>query len=300
MVGVSVQAVWKWVGQYNGQGLLGLQGRGRGGRRWSYLTEEQELHLLNSLEEKAEKGDVLTARQVLPLACNAAGRKVSLAYVYGLLHRHQWRKLGPGPRHVKSDADARETFKKLPGLIEEKAREAPAGAAIRVLFEDEWRFGRISDRRRCRAPLPIRPQAGSQIVRQYVYAFIAPCPFDGRIASLILPWSDTTAMTVFLKHTARQFAGDFCILILDGAGWHHADELDVPENIRLLFLPPYSPELNPVEHVWEHLRETQFRNDALPDLDAVEDRLMDGIRDLTVKPDLVTSMALFSWIKLYV
>jgi len=112
MAGVSVQAVWKWVGQYNRQGPMGLRGRGRGGRRWSYLTEDEERQLLFALQERAVRGDILTAKQILPLACDAAGREVSLGYVYGLLRRHGWRKLGPRPHHVKGDPEAREQFKK--------------------------------------------------------------------------------------------------------------------------------------------------------------------------------------------
>jgi len=112
MVGVSVQAVWKWVGQYNRQGPMGLLRRGRGGRRWSFLTTRQETDLLRSLEARAVRGDILTAKQVLPLACDAAGRDVSLAYVYSLLRRRGWRKVGPRPHHVKGDAEARERFKK--------------------------------------------------------------------------------------------------------------------------------------------------------------------------------------------
>jgi transposase len=112
MVGVSVQAVWKWVGQYNRQGPPGLRRRGRGGRRWSFLTVAQESELLRSLEARAARGDILTAKQVLPLASDAAGRDVSLAYVYSLLRRQGWRKLGPRPHHVKGDAEARAQFKK--------------------------------------------------------------------------------------------------------------------------------------------------------------------------------------------
>lgn len=112
MVGVSVQAVWKWVGQYNRHGFRGLHRKGRGGRRWSFLTVEEESDLLRSLEARAARGDILTAKQILPLACDAAGREVSLAYVYSLLRRQGWRKLGPRPHHVKGNAEAREQFKK--------------------------------------------------------------------------------------------------------------------------------------------------------------------------------------------
>jgi len=168
---------------------------------------------------------------------------------------------------------------------------------VRLLFQDEGRFGRISDHRRCWAPLPVRPAVGSQVVRQYVYAFVALCPFEGRLASLILPWSDTASMSIFLAHVARQFPDQFCIMVLDGAGWHHASDLRIPPNMALLFLPPYSPELNPVEHVWEHIRENNFRNDALASLDQVEERLMEGIRQLIGDPQTVINMTLFNWIK---
>lgn len=71
-------------------------------------------------------------------------------------------------------------------------------------------------------------------------------------------------MTLFLRHTAQEFADSFCLMLLDGAGWQHAQDLVLPDNLRLLFPPPYSPELNPVEHVWEHLRENHFGNDTPP------------------------------------
>jgi transposase len=86
-------------------------------------------------------------------------------------------------------------------------------------------------------------------------------------------------------------------MILDGAGWHHAHALEIPENMVLLFLPPYSPELNPVEHIWGHLRDYYFRNRTFENLDAVEEALMDGLVNLINTPELVKSMALFSWLK---
>jgi hypothetical protein len=140
------------------------------------------------------------------------------------------------------------------------------------LFQDEGRFGRINDTRRCWAPLPTRPVVGQQVVREYLYGFVAVSPFDGRCASLILPWVDAQTMSIFLRHAAQEFCDTFCLMLLDGAGWHHARDLVLPENLRLLFLPPYSPELNPVEHIWDYLRENHFGNDALPTLEAVGQR----------------------------
>ena len=112
MLQVSKQAVWLWIGQYNKTGPEGLNRSGRGGRRWAFLSLAQEEELLMSLEKEAADGELLTAKQILPKIEAVVGESVSMAYVYRLLHRHRWRKIGPRPRHVKADREAQETFKK--------------------------------------------------------------------------------------------------------------------------------------------------------------------------------------------
>jgi hypothetical protein len=166
---------------------------------------------------------------------------------------------------------------------------------IRLLFQDEGRFGRISDLRRCWAPLPCRPVVGHQVIREYIYAMTAVSPLDGRLTSLIMPWVDSGTMSIFLAHTEQTFAGDFCLMLLDGAGWHRAKELRVPETIKLIPLPAYSPELNPVEHIWEYLRENIFKNFVLQSLDEVIDLLADGLKFLSQQPEIVRSMTCFDW-----
>jgi transposase len=109
---VSKQAVWLWVGQYNRQGPGALERAGRGGRRWGFLSLEQEAHLLGDWEQRAQRGQVLTAKALRPGLAQAAGRAVSMAYVYRVLKRHRWRKLGPRPRHVKASVRQQEAFKK--------------------------------------------------------------------------------------------------------------------------------------------------------------------------------------------
>jgi transposase len=112
MVGVSKQAVWLWISQYNRRGPTGLYRQGRGGRRWGFLTWEEEEALLASLADEAKEGKVITAPQIHRRVRTAVGKPVTLAYVYRLLHRHGWRKIGPRPRHVKADPHAQEEFKK--------------------------------------------------------------------------------------------------------------------------------------------------------------------------------------------
>jgi hypothetical protein len=166
---------------------------------------------------------------------------------------------------------------------------------VRLLFQDEGRFGRISDRRRCWAPLPSRPVVGHHVVREYVYVMSAVSPKDGRLVSLVMPWVDSEVMSIFLSHTAQEFPDDLCVLIFDGAGWHRANDLRVPKNMVLISLPPYSPELNPVEHIWDYLRDA-LGNKILHSLDEVIDFLCATITPLFQQPEVVRSMTCFDWI----
>ena len=114
------------------------------------------------------------------------------------------------------------------------------------MLQDEGRFGRISMLRRCWAPRGIRPCVPSQIVREYTYAYVAVSPHDGAMDSLILPEVSERAMSIFLREVSERHPDEFILMVMDGAGWHRAKALSVPKNMALLFLPPYSPELNPV------------------------------------------------------
>lgn len=133
-------------------------------------------------------------------------------------------------------------------------------------------------------------------MRESIYAFGAVCPHDGSLSSLVLPCSDSETMSIFLAHTATVYPDDVCLMILDQAGWHRTTNLRIPHNIRLVWLPPYSPELNPAEHLWDHLEENWLRNTAFPSLDAVEQTVCDGLRYLAQNAETVRSMTFFNWL----
>lgn len=137
---------------------------------------------------------------------------------------------------------------------------------------------------------------GARLERQYLYAFSAVSPHDGVMDSLVLPWVNAETMSLFLAEVAQRHAGEFVFMVMDQAGWHIAGELTVPENMRLMFLPPYSPELNPAEHLWEALREDCFANHVFRDLDAVQDTLCTGLARLEADPRRTQSMTGFRWI----
>lgn len=166
-----------------------------------------------------------------------------------------------------------------------------------IMTQDEGRFGRISDLRACWAPTGIRPKVARQIVRTFVYVYAAVCMALGKMTSLILPYANTEMMNLFLEEVSRDFKDYFVIMLVDGAGWHRSGNLKIPENIRLIYQPSHSPELNPVEHVWDELREKHLPNRAFRSLDAVERVLCEGLRKLQDDPQRLRSMTNFEYLR---
>ena len=137
---------------------------------------------------------------------------------------------------------------------------------------------------------------GARLERKYLYAFSAVSPHDGVLDSLVLPWVNAQTMSMFLSEVAQRHADEFVFMVMDQAGWHLAGELAVPSNMRVMYLPPYSPEPNPAEHLWEAIREECFANHVFADLDAVEGALTAGIVALEADPLRTQSMTGFNWI----
>lgn len=95
-----------------------------------------------------------------------------------------------------------------------------------------------------------------------------------------MPSCDTVCMNVFLKELSKQFKDDVILLCCDGAAWHKSKTLEVPKNIVLFHIPPYTPEMNPIEQIWKELRKRGFKNEVFSTLADVVDRLCDVIHDL--------------------
>jgi len=161
------------------------------------------------------------------------------------------------------------------------------------MAQDEGRFGRISPAKRAWAPPGMRPKAPRQVIRESSYVYAAVAPEQGLMTSLILPSADTAMMNVFLAQVAEDFADDFIVMQVDQAGWHRAKELQVPENMRLIFQPAYSPEVNPVEHLWEEVREKYLHNRIFSSLEELIEVLCQALTELTEDKERLRSMMFF-------
>ena len=157
------------------------------------------------------------------------------------------------------------------------------------MFQDEARFGRISDVRRCWCPKPARPLCMASVSQEYAYAYAAVSIADGQMDSLMLPHVNTLCMQVFLDEVAARHPDDRIVMVLDGAGWHRAHALCVPPNLRLLPLPPYAPELNPVEHIWGYLKENELPNLCPRELWELSAAARSALRRMRRRPTLVTA-----------
>jgi putative transposase len=102
-------------------------------------------------------------------------------------------------------------------------------------------------------------------------------------------------MNIFLSELSERFPKDRIILVCDGARWHTTKNLEIPDNIHMIFLPPATPEMNPIEQIWKEIRKIGFRNEIFASLNAVIDRLCQSICTLT--PKTIRSIMNRKWIE---
>ena len=107
---------------------------------------------------------------------------------------------------------------------------------------------------------------------------------------------DTLTMGSFLGSVSKRHPDEFIIMVVDGAPSHRSGQLIVPENMALVRLPPYAPELNPVEHLWDELREKYFANRVFDSLGAALAQAARGLKSMEDNPDVLQSIVGWNWI----
>ena len=132
--------------------------------------------------------------------------------------------------------------------------------------------------------------------REFVYVYGAVSPLQGDLDWMISREMNTSRMSEFLAQVSEAHRDDFIIIVVDGASSHVSKDLTVPENVRLLRLPPYAPELNPQEHIWDELREKEFPNRVFADLAGVTLQLESGLPKLAANTESMRSITAWPWI----
>src|SRR3954464_3067608 len=292
-LGCSLKAVTNWVAQYNAGGIEALHDRPRSGRPplldpAHYPRLKQRLGDPPRPEDRACALRGLDIRRILE---QEFGVLMSLQAVYDLLHRLGYSDLMPRPQHEDANPEVQAFFKEIVVEQIDAIAEQHPDREVRVYFEDEARFGTQGTITRVWARKGSRPRAVRQNGREWLYVLMAVCVGTGAASALIMPELNTGVLNLFLEQFARELpAGVHAVLIWDGAGYHTGGELVVPSNVSLIHLPPYSPELNPVENLWHYMRAHHWSNRRYRDYNELQDEAVRSLCAVCEDPETIKTV----------
>ena len=164
------------------------------------------------------------------------------------------------------------------------------------MLQDEAGFGRVNKPKYCWCEKRVRPSVPCHHIQEYRYAYGAAEPLTGEGYLLIMPYCNTACMNIFLRRLSEQYPDNVILLCCDSAAWHKSIGLIVPNNIVLLYIPPYTPEMNPIEQIWKEIRKRGFYNEVFAALDKAVERLCDTICSLTNQA--ISSITRRNWLGL--
>ena len=292
-LGFSRRAVQAWVAAYNTGGLDALPDRPHPGRAPT-LPHDLEGAFLEHIVAPPRPQDETwewRGRDIRRLLEQQFGARYSLSGVYRLLHRLGYSDLMPRPQHPETHPEAQEFFKEI--VVEHIAAIAAQhpDKDVQVWHQDEARFGQQGTLTRVWARRGSRPRRMRQNGRESLYVLTAVCAASGAAVGLVMPELNTAVGNLFLEEYSRQLApGGHGGLLWDNAGYHVSGGLVVPENVSLIGLLPYSPELNPVENLWHYLRSHHWSNRVYPDYEALRDAATEAWRAVCMDPEKIRSI----------
>ena len=303
LLGLSDFAVRRLITRYNSKGPEAVaDGRRSNPGRSPRLDQEQTARLLEALKGPPPHGGLWSGPKVAAWIQEQTGVKTPKQLGWTYLKRLGARLRVPRRKHAKAASEQEqeaweraleERVEALRAEVEKQGGEV----TVEVWAQDEARLGLKPILRRVWTLPGARPLAvcWHRYEWLYVYAFVHPS--SGRTEWFILPTVSAEVMSLALSEFARAVgAGPSTriVLVVDGAGWHEANDLVIPDGIELVFLPAYTPELQPAERLWPLLYE-QIANAAIQTLDELEERLVARCRQLIEQCDLISGLTNFHW-----
>jgi transposase len=292
-LGSSRRAVQAWVAAYNRGGLAALPDRPHLGRA-PILPRDQEARFRERIDAPPRPEDgacELRGTDIRRILEQEFAARYSLDGVYKLLHRLGYSALMPRPRHPEAHPEAQEFFKEI--VVEQIAAitERHPGERVQVWHHDEARFGQQGTLTRVWARRGSRPRRPRQNGRESLDVLTAACAASGAAVGLVMPELDTAVVNLFLEQFSRQLApGVHAVLLWDNAPYHTGGGLVVPENVSLIGLLPYSPELNPVENLWHYLRSHHWSNRVYLDYESLRDAATEAWRAVCLDPEKIRTI----------
>ena len=167
---------------------------------------------------------------------------------------------------------------------------------VEVWFADEARFGQQGTITRVWALRGSRPRTVRQTKYEWLYVIGAVCPQTGKSSGLLSPYINAEIMNIYLQQFIKELAEDVhALLIWDQAGFHKSKQLKVPDNITIIPLPPYSPELNPVENLCHYLRSHYWANRTYADYDDLRFAAIEAWQKAALNPAIIQSVCRASY-----
>ena len=172
----------------------------------------------------------------------------------------------------------------------------PKGTPLEIWFQDEARLGQKNGRTRIWAKKGTRPPLPADQRYKNAYLYGAICPRLGKGAALMLPDANTEMMQLHLDEISRMVARNaHAVVLMDRAGWHTTGNLEIPRNITIILLPSKSPELNPVENIWQYLRQNWLSNRIFETYRDILDAGCEAWNRLIQLPEVITSIGMRDW-----
>ena len=279
------------------EGLMEREGRGRKPRLPS--SEEEQFKIdLDKIQEN-RKGGRITVIEIQNLLSDEFDCCYSISGVYALLDRLNIVWISARSKHPKYSQEAIDSFKEnFPEEIN-KIKEKIDSDKIEVWWQDESRIGQQGSLSRVWATKGTRPRVIRQ--RQFLstYIFGAVCPDRDVGCALILPECNSGMMQIHLNQISENVRYEYhAIILMDRASWHTTEALVIPNNISLMPLPPYSPELNPMEQVWQQLRKIKLSNTNFKNYDDIVDSCCEAWNTFCDQDGNIEKLCTRDWAKI--
>lgn len=298
LAGVTVNNIRTWIRRFNENGFDSLSNKKQAGKKstWTETIEEY-------LKEKLTKGADFKADQRVVFRLedlqDDLNKKFNIKYGISTIW-YKIKKLGFSwisvrRQHPKSNPAAQEEFKKkAPEAIEEVKKKHP-NKKIEIWFQDEARIGQHGTLTRFWAQTGSRPRVNCSIGFMSAYIYGAICPALGKSSALIFSHVGSGEMTLHLEEISKTVDEDsHAVIIMDRAPWHQS--VIVPKNITILFLPPYAPELNPTEQVWDYMRSNFLSNRVYETIDDVFNACVDAWNLFAKESGVIFTIGTRDWV----
>ncbi|MFC1237724.1 IS630 family transposase [Vibrio sp. F74] len=297
---VSRTSVNKWVQTFLEDGIDGFQEKPRTGRP-AFLTLAQREQLSQYIKTEAENssGGRLTGSDIHAYIINNFDKHYHPNSIYYLLEHMGFSWITSRSKHPKQSPQAQDDFKKFKIEAILKIPGHVGLEYVDVWFQDEARFGQQNTTTRLWAERGTRPRVVKQQQFEYAYLFGSVCPARGIGEAMVVPWVNKDIMIEHLKQISEMTqSGRHAVVIMDGAGWHTEDIVNQFDNVSIIKLPPYSPELNPIEQVWSWLRQHYLANQSFEHYDDIVSQICTAWNGFLESSKRVTEMCSRSWIDL--